>query len=153
VVLGSTQPPKEMSTRSLYLCTVHFAVTWSAHQTMCALDGVPIEYQEYFLGVKSGRCVRLTTLPPFWAIVTLSGNLNFLEPSGNPRPVMGLILIYILLFNITFPGQSLSKYRDTIYMRDAWLLFIEHNGEVSPENHVTAFLRKYYLQEVKKLKV
>jgi len=28
------------------------------------------EYQEYFLGVKSGRCVRLTTLPPSWAIVT-----------------------------------------------------------------------------------
>ena len=28
------------------------------------------EYQEYFLGGKSGRCVRLTTLPPSWAIVT-----------------------------------------------------------------------------------
>ena len=28
------------------------------------------EYQEYFLGVKSSRCVRLTTLPPSWAIVT-----------------------------------------------------------------------------------
>jgi len=28
------------------------------------------EYQEDFLGVKSGQCVRLTTLPPFWAMVT-----------------------------------------------------------------------------------
>jgi len=28
------------------------------------------EYQEYFLGVNSGRCVRLTTLSPFWVIVT-----------------------------------------------------------------------------------
>ena len=28
------------------------------------------EYQEYFLGVKSGRCVKLTTLSPSWAIVT-----------------------------------------------------------------------------------
>jgi len=28
------------------------------------------EYQENFLGVKSGRCVRLTTLPPSLAIVT-----------------------------------------------------------------------------------
>jgi len=28
------------------------------------------EYQEHFLGVKSGRCVRLTTLPTSWAIVT-----------------------------------------------------------------------------------
>jgi len=30
---------------------------------------------------KDGRCVRLTTLPPSCAIVTKSGNLNFLEPS------------------------------------------------------------------------
>jgi hypothetical protein len=30
---------------------------------------------------KSGRCVRLTTLPPS-CVVMKSGNLNFLEPSG-----------------------------------------------------------------------
>jgi hypothetical protein len=56
------------------------------------------EYQDYFQGVKSGRCVRLTTLPPSWAIVTLSRNLNFLEPSGHLGPVMGLIfpLLYIV---------------------------------------------------------
>ena len=29
----------------------------------------------------SGRCVRLTTLPPSCAVVMKSGNLNFLEPS------------------------------------------------------------------------
>jgi len=40
------------------------------------------EYQEYFLGVKSGRCVRLTTLPPSCVVVTKSGSLNFLETSG-----------------------------------------------------------------------
>ena len=40
------------------------------------------EYQEHFLGVKSSRCVRLTTLPPSCAVVTKSGSLNFLEPSG-----------------------------------------------------------------------
>jgi len=28
------------------------------------------EYQEYFLGVKSGWGVRLTNLTPSWAIVT-----------------------------------------------------------------------------------
>jgi len=49
------------------------------------------EHQEYFLGVKSGRCVRLTTLPPYRVIVTYSGNRNFLEPSGHLEPVMGLI--------------------------------------------------------------
>jgi len=50
------------------------------------------EYQEHFLGVKSGRCVRLTTLPPFCAVVMKSGNLKFLEPSGHLGPVMGLNL-------------------------------------------------------------
>jgi hypothetical protein len=32
-------------------------------------------------------------LPPSRAIVTKSGNLNFLEHSGLSRPVMGLLLI------------------------------------------------------------
>ena len=40
------------------------------------------EYQEYFLGGKGGRCVRLTTLPPSCTVVMKPGNLNFLEPSG-----------------------------------------------------------------------
>ena len=40
------------------------------------------EYQEYFLGVKSGRCIRLINLPPSCAVVMKSGNLNFLEPSA-----------------------------------------------------------------------
>jgi hypothetical protein len=35
-----------------------------------------------FPGCKGGRCVRLTTLPPSRAVVSKSGNLNFLEPSG-----------------------------------------------------------------------
>ena len=40
------------------------------------------EYQEYFLGGKGGRCVRLTTLPLSCTVVIKSGSLNFLEPSG-----------------------------------------------------------------------
>ena len=40
------------------------------------------EYQEDFAGGKSGRCVRLTTLPPSCAFVMKSWNLSFLEPSG-----------------------------------------------------------------------
>ena len=48
------------------------------------------EYQEYFLGGKGGRCVRLTTLPPSYAVVTKSGNLNFLNnPLGLSRSVIG----------------------------------------------------------------
>ena len=40
------------------------------------------EYHECFLRGKGGRCVRLTTLPLSCALVTKSGSLNFLEPSG-----------------------------------------------------------------------
>jgi len=63
MVLGSTQPLTEMSTRS-----------------------IP--------GGKNGRCLRLTTLPQFWAVVTQSGNLNFLESSGYLGPVMGLLYLF-----------------------------------------------------------
>jgi len=38
---------------------------------------------------KGGRCVSLTTLPPSCAVVTKSGNLNFLEPSGPLRACNG----------------------------------------------------------------
>ena len=50
------------------------------------------EYQEYFLGDKGGRCVRMTTLPPSCAVVTKSGNLNFLEPSGHRQACNGTAL-------------------------------------------------------------
>ena len=50
------------------------------------------EYQEHFLGVKCGRCLRLTTLPSFCAVVTKSGNLNFLEPSGPVQACNGTAL-------------------------------------------------------------
>jgi len=50
------------------------------------------EYQEYFQGGKGGRCVRLTNLPPSCAVVTKSGNLNFLEPSGPVQACNGTAL-------------------------------------------------------------
>ena len=42
------------------------------------------------LGGKGGRCVRLTTLPPSCAVVTKSGNLNLLEPSGPLQACNGI---------------------------------------------------------------
>ena len=42
--------------------------------------------QKWVLGIfsrgKGGRCVGLTIFPPSCAVVTKSGNLNFLEPCG-----------------------------------------------------------------------
>jgi hypothetical protein len=49
-----------------------------------------------FRGGKGGRCVRLTTLPPSYAVVMKSGNLNFLEPSGPLQPCNGTALHFNL---------------------------------------------------------
>jgi len=46
------------------------------------------EYQEYLLG---GEGVRLTTLPPSSTVLTKSGNLNFLEPSGPLQTCKGTL--------------------------------------------------------------
>jgi hypothetical protein len=54
------------------------------------------EYQEYFLGVKSGQCIRPTTLPPSCAFVMKSGNLNFLEHSGPLQACNGTDLPFYL---------------------------------------------------------
>jgi len=64
------------------------------------------EYQEYFLGVKGGRCVRLTTLPPSCAFVTYSGNFNFLEPSGPLQTCKGTDLPFFFLHR---RGSFMSK--------------------------------------------
>jgi len=55
------------------------------------------EYQAYFLGVKAVRCVRLTTLPSSCAVVTKSGNLDFLEPSGSLRACNGTAFYFLFL--------------------------------------------------------
>ena len=49
------------------------------------------EYQEFFLGGKGGRCVRLTTLPPSCDIVMKSETLTSWNPQGLSRPVMVLL--------------------------------------------------------------
>ena len=52
-------------------------------------------------GVKSGRCVRLTTLPQSWAVVIKSGNLNFLEPSGPLQACNGTALPVFIIHEYT----------------------------------------------------
>ena len=50
-----------------------------------------------FPGGKGGRCVRLTTLPRSCAVVMKSGNLNFLEPSGQLQACNGYALPFTRL--------------------------------------------------------
>jgi len=57
-------------------------------------------------GGKNGQCLRLTTLPQFWAIVMKSGNLNFLEPSGHLGPVMGLIYLLLVRNHCIFAEKT-----------------------------------------------
>jgi len=70
------------------------------------------EYREYFLGVKSGRYVRLTTLPPSCAVVMKSGNLNFLEPSGPLRASNGTALPLPLLDYGVMPCPVFVSHRN-----------------------------------------
>jgi hypothetical protein len=60
------------------------------------------EYQEYFLGGKCGRCVRVTTLPPYCAVVTKSRNLNFLKSSGPLQACNGTALPYVNYIDRSF---------------------------------------------------
>ena len=57
------------------------------------------EYREYFLGVKSGRCV-----PPSCAVVMKSGSLNFLEPCGPVQACNGtaLPLCFVYIKNVYY---------------------------------------------------
>ena len=85
------------------------------------------ENEEHFLGGKGGRCVRLTTLPPPCAVVTKSGNLNFLEPSGSvqacngtalPFFLLGYVLIYLVSFLFTIYNLLIRFI--SVYMRIGW---------------------------------
>ena len=70
------------------------------------------EYQKYvFPDGKGGRCVRLTTYHHPCAVVTKSGSLNFLEPSG---PVTGLLYLYTVVCvkkNVRVRGSFLRSHK------------------------------------------
>jgi hypothetical protein len=53
------------------------------------------EYQDYFLGVKRRPVRKADNLPPSCAVVTKSGNLNFLEPSWPIQACNGTDLPFV----------------------------------------------------------
>ena len=80
-----------------------------------------------FHGGKDGRCVRLTTLPPSCAVVTKSGNLNFLEHSGPLQACNGtdLPLHFILfIFKIIYSFKTKSTINKTLTTHVQYLLQI-----------------------------
>ena len=78
------------------------------------------EYREYFLGCKGGRCVRLTNLPSSCAVVTKSGNLNFLEPSGPLQACNGTALPLSLLFYKELIGTNWQQLRNKAKLRSLY---------------------------------
>ena len=63
---------------------------------------------EYFLGGKGGRCVRLTTYHHPVPLSRNLGNLNSWNPLGLSRPVMGLFYLLLDLLKINSLFQSLN---------------------------------------------
>jgi hypothetical protein len=61
---------------------------------------------------KCGRCVRLTTLPPSWAVVKKSGNINFLEQSGPLEDCNGTALpLPCLFYEKLIAEQCISPHK------------------------------------------
>ena len=83
-----------------------------------------------FPGGKGGRCVRLTTLPPSCAVVTKSGNLNFLEPSGPVQACNGTALLLpflcVCIFHIVIGHEERISFYAALYVYiwPFWLYYV-----------------------------
>ena len=104
-----------------------------------------IEYREYFLGVKSGRCIRLTT---YHHPVPLSQNLGALtswNPLGLSKAVMGLLFTLLPLVSqharglfLTTMGSSYEVFTQVFYKNNATGGLV-----VSDTRHLKAFVQEF----------
>jgi len=94
---------------------------------------------------------RLTILPPSWATVTQSGNLNFLESSGHLGPVLGLMYLFFKI-NCTLascmsktlnPVQSELESDDSGSNRNYISLHNENLNRVMSNQFCTAHVHKF----------
>ena len=86
------------------------------------------EYQEYFLGVKVAGA-KADNLPPSCAVVTKSGNLNFLEPFGPVQACNGTVLpLPFTVSNsvtcVVSPAYSSPQFREK---NSALILLLGHD--------------------------
>jgi hypothetical protein len=79
------------------------------------------EHQEYFLGVKAAD-----NLPPPYAVVAKSGNLNFLEPFGPVQACNGTALpLHVSTINSHLQAHSLSfKSQDAMHTLGSYRVYI-----------------------------
>jgi hypothetical protein len=68
---------------------------------------------DVFPGGKGSRCVRLTTLPPFCAVVMKYGNPNFLESSGSLQACYGSALP-LPLHRLSLPADVASRLQTSV---------------------------------------
>ena len=124
---------------------IKFILFWN--DTLHVSDGLSVHHQEFktvhtgvFPGGKGGRCVRLTTLPPSCAVVTKSGSLNFLEPSGPLPACNGTDLPFYLL-------PPIPHYISLIQIYNLWCyIFFRfyYYYYMTPNTDCYIFFRFYY---------
>jgi len=94
------------------LVSFDFSLTWNPSDSTMALGSTQPLTEMSTRSIswgKGGRCVRLTTLLPSCAVVTKSGNLNFLEPSGPLRACNGTALPFTHIPHKKISNSSTCK--------------------------------------------
>ena len=94
---------------------------------------------------KGGRCLRLTTLLPSFAVVMKSGNLKFLEPSG-PLQVCNRTALTISNNN-NFQLRLIYERKDFLNL---YPFFVLYNSPILSFVLITSGAEEYGLRQLEK---